>query len=209
MKDALARDSRIGSEAIRWDLSNLYECDEAWGADLTLADKLADEFATRYRHRIKDLSAPRLARALSEFEDLVERIGRAYTYAYLGWSTKTTSHEAGAALQRVREAYSRVNQKILFFELEWIALDDATAEELLKSPELRPQLHYLRVRRRLKEFVLSEAEEKILAEKSVTGRSAWNRFFDETLASTRFQLGDSTLTEQEVLAKLYDTERTT
>ncbi len=209
MKDVLVQDCRIGSETIKWDLADLFESVEAWETALTEADELADEFATRYRHRIKDLSAPDFAQALKEFEDLIEWIGRAYTYAYLGWSTATTSHEAGAALQRVREAYSRINQKILFFELEWIALDDPSAETLLRSPELQPQLHYLRVRRRLKKYVMSEAEEKILAEKSVTGRSAWNRFFDETLASTRFRLGDSTLTEQEVLAKLYDTDRTT
>src|SRR5699024_4831354 len=55
--------------------------------------------------------------------------------------------------------------------------------------------------------ILGEKEEQILSAKSVTGWSAWNRYFDETLGSARFKLDGEELTEQEVLSKLHDPDR--
>jgi oligoendopeptidase F len=34
---------------------------------------------------------------------------------------------------------------------------------------------------------LSEDAEKVMSAKSVTGRSAWTRYFDETLGAARFE----------------------
>jgi oligoendopeptidase F len=55
--------------------------------------------------------------------------------------------------------------------------------------------------------MLSEAEEQILMEKSVTGRSAWVRFFQQLMAAARFDYEGEQLTQSEILAKLHDTDR--
>ena len=55
--------------------------------------------------------------------------------------------------------------------------------------------------------MLSEPEEKILAEKSVTGREAWVRFFTELMGSARYTFDGQELTQSAVLAKLYDEDR--
>src|SRR5690606_22283130 len=62
--------------------------------------------------------------------------------------------------------------------------------------------HHLELLRMQKPHVLSEQEEKILMEKSNTGRSAWNRFFDETLGDMRLEVDGDALTQQQALAKL-------
>ena len=53
----------------------------------------------------------------------------------------------------------------------------------------------------------SEAEEKILAEKDVTGRAAWVRFFSELTGNLRYPYGGESLTQSAILAKLYQPDR--
>ena len=121
-------------------------------------------------------------RELGEIQDLV---GRAGNYASLRFSTDTADPARGALLQRVQERATPIETKLLFFELEWAALDDERAEELLATEGLDFCRHYLRTARRYRPHLLSEPEEKILAEKAVTGRSAWARLFEEQIAAHR------------------------
>src|SRR4029079_8703756 len=85
----------------------------------------------------------------------------------------------GALLQRVQEQETQIQTKLLFFELEWAALDDATVDELLAGEGLEFCAHHLRNVRRYREHLLSEPEEKILTEKALTGASAWTRLLEE------------------------------
>ena len=196
-----------GAETVHWDLTDLYPSREQLEQDLTSADSDADAFARSYRGRVAGLDAAGLAEALRSYEAIQDRLGRAFTYVYLNWSTDTGDAARGALMQRVREAYTQTAQKLIFFELEWAALDDAQAAPLLAAPELAGYTHYLELQRLHRDHLLTEPEEKILAEKDVTGAAAWNRFFDETLGASRFTLDGREVTEQEVLAKLYEPDR--
>ncbi len=198
---------QTGAEHVRWDLTDLYSDEDALRQDLKQALAEADAFAREYHGRIGSLNARGLAAALRRYEAILDRLGRAYTYAYLHWSTNTEDPARGALLQYVRERYTQATQQLLFLELEWAAIDPNRARRLLTTRALRPYRHYLELQQRLRPHLLSEPEEKILAEKRVTGRDAWSRFFDELLSSLRFELDGQRLTEQEVLARLYDSDR--
>src|SRR5262249_19165046 len=116
-----------------------------------------------------------------------------------------------ALVQRLDEWGSRIQNQVLFFELEVCALPEADFERLARDPALAPYLHYLRKERRLAAFRLSEPEEKILEEKANSGRRAFQRLFDETGATHTFpaRLSGETreLPEASVLALLYDPAR--
>ena len=197
-----------GAEEVRWDLTDLYADVDTLENDLAQADDDADAFADDYRDQVAQLDAEGLAAALARYEALQDRLGRCYTYAYLNWSTATNDEARGALLQRVREAYTRIAQKLIFFELEWSKADDDHADALLRDPHLERYRHYLELERLHRKYLLTEPEEKILAEKSITGASAWNRFFDEMMGAARFILDGEPLSQQEILAKLYDSDRT-
>src|SRR5690625_430847 len=197
-----------GAEEVRWDLTDLYADVDTLENDLAQADDDADAFADDYRDQVAQLDAEGLATALARYEALQDRLGRCYTYAYLNWSTATNDEARGALLQRVREAYTRIAQKLIFFELEWSKADDDHADALLRDPRLEQYRHYLELERLHRKYLLTEPEEKILAEKSITGASAWNRFFDEMMGAARFILDGEPLSQQEILAKLYDSDRT-
>ncbi|MSW84990.1 MAG: oligoendopeptidase, partial [Actinobacteria bacterium] len=77
---------------------------------------------------------------------------------------------------------------LVFFDLEWAQVDDARAQELLASDGLDLVRHHLRTVRQYRPHLLSEPEEKLLAEKSVTGRDAWSRLFSELTSALRVEL---------------------
>src|SRR5262249_3116903 len=97
------------------------------------------------------------------------------------------------------------------FDLEWIKLADRPAQALLARPELARYRHYLEQLRVRRPHILSEPEEKLLDEKTVTGRAAFVRLFDETVASLRFPFTHAgrtdLLTMQQINAKLYEPDR--
>ncbi len=127
-------------------------------------------------------------RELAEIEEIAARAG---TYAHLAFSVDTQSPANGALLQRVEEKGTAIETKLLFFHLEWAALDDAQAEELLATDGLDFARHHLATARRYRPHLLSEPEERILTEKQLSGRSAWTRLFEEQTAAITVELPEA------------------
>jgi len=168
-------------ESARWDLEPLVEGqgDEGAIALLDEAQSRAESFAERYRGKVLELDAGALAGALTELEEIGDRVGRAGTYASLAFSVDTQTPEVGALMQKVRERAAAIETELLFFELEWNEVDDESAAELLASDELDRWRHHLTNLRRYRPHQLSEPEERVLTETDVTGRSAFARLFTE------------------------------
>jgi oligoendopeptidase F len=198
-----------GAEEILWDLGDLYSGgdDPRLEKDLSESDRRAGSFAANYRGRIAELRPAELAKAIEEYEQILELSGKAGTFTYLNWSTNTEDPARGALLQRLQEHSSRLQQQLLFFELEWAHVEEDRADALLAEPALARYRFWLILTRRYRPHLRSEAEEKILAEKSVTGRSAWVRFFEEVHSGVRYPLDGQELPQQSILTKLYDPDR--
>jgi oligoendopeptidase F len=184
--------SVIDLQDVAWDLDPLVEGEGTAGADRMLAeaDERAAAFAERYAGRVKDLDGSELAAAMTELEEMSELVGRAGNYAHLRFSVDTIDPANGALVARVTEKATAVETKLLFFELEWAALDDDRAEELLAADGLDKTRHHLRTIRRYRPYLLSEPEEKIMTEKSVSGREAWSRLFSEQTSAIEVTLPD-------------------
>jgi oligoendopeptidase F len=198
-----------GAEEVRWNLGDLYSEDKDPGLDKDLSEssRLAESFAAEYRGRVAQLEAAELARLLEQYEQILELSGKAGTFAFLHWSTDTEDAARGALLQRLQEHSSRLHQQLLFFELEWAHLEDDRAEQVMSDPALAHYRFWLTLARRYRPHLRSEAEEKILSEKAVTGRNAWVRFFEEVHSGARYTLDGEQLPQQSVLTKLYDADR--
>jgi oligoendopeptidase F len=201
---------------VQWDLADLYfgVDDARLSADLDEALKRAQAFETTYRGQINIPGGPKpnqLLAALKELESILEQLDRPAVYASLVHAAKTDDPRHGALLAKTREARSATNKHLIFFDLEWVQLDDASARNVLESPALVRYRHYLEHKRAWRPHYLSEPEEKILEEKSVTGRAAFVRLFDETLATMTFPFEHAGKTEplalQQISARLYDADR--
>lgn len=196
-----------GAEQVRWDLTHLFTSETELDPYLEAGSRLAEVFASRYRGRVAELSPSELRAGIRDFELIQDHLDRAYTYVFLNWCTRSEEPAAGALLQRVREAYTRIAQELLFFELELSALPAADLERRWTSPELESYRHFIEMLGHRSRHLLTEPEERIVAEKSVTGSGAWTRFFDETMTAARFTLDGRSLTEQEALALLHEPDR--
>jgi oligoendopeptidase F len=182
--------SVIELQDVAWDLDPLVEGAGPEGADRMLAeaDERAAAFAERYAGRVKDLDGDELAAAMGELEQISDLVGRAGNYAHLRFSVDTIDPANGALVARVTEKGTAVETKLLFFELEWAALEDDRADELLQADGLETTRHYLRTVRRYRPHLLSEPEEKIMTEKAVSGRESWTRLFSELQSAIEVDL---------------------
>jgi oligoendopeptidase F len=177
-------------EQAAWDLDPLVDGEGEAGVERQLDEALAgaEAFAARYARKLADLDGAGLAQAMAELAAIHDSVSRAGTYAALRFSTDTADPSRGALLQRVQERGTSIETKLLFFDLEWAALSDADAQRLVAGEELDFARHHLENVRRYREHLLSEPEEKVLAEKSVTGSGAWARLFEELTSAIEVEL---------------------
>ncbi len=195
-------------DAVRWDLTDLLAGadDDPIGTLLDDAVERAAAFAERYRGALETIDGAGLAAAMSELAAIYDLVGRADAYATLDFSTDTTDPARGALLARVEERSTALATRLLFFELEWAALSDARADELLGYEGLDFCRHHLRTARRYRPHLLSEPEELILTEKTISGSAAWARLFGELTSSIEVAL-EETVTLDTALARLASPSR--
>jgi oligoendopeptidase F len=180
-----------------WDLEPLVGGEGEPGVESRLGDALdrSQAFAERYAGKLGELDSAGLGEAMAELAAIYELIGRAGSYAALRFYTDTATAANGALLQKVQERETQIATTLLFFELEWAALSDERAEELLAGEGLDFCGHYLRNARRYREHLLTEPEEKILTEKALTGAGAWSRLFEELTSAIEVELPEALAAE--------------
>jgi oligoendopeptidase F len=195
--------------ATEWDLSPLIDGGDEMAVDRMFDEAIAraSEFAGAHAGGVAELDAAGVARAMRELEAISDLVGRAGSYAALRFSTDTADPARGALLQRVQERSTEIETKLLFFDLEWAELDDDRAAELLSASELAFCRHHLRSLRRYRPHLLSESEEKLLAEKSISSSSAWGRLFSELCSALRVSLDGDELALDMALSRLQSPDR--
>ncbi len=198
----------LTAEGVVWDLQPLLPEPGEAGVDVLLgrADAIAQELAAA-RGRVSAFDAGELATFMTRLAELEDVVGRADNYAGLDFSVDTTDPARGALMQKVEERGTAIATTLLFFELEWAAVPDDRAEELLADVRLAFAAHHLRSARRYRPHLLSEPEEVVLTEKSVTGRSAWQRLFEEQVSAITVDLDGETVPLEAGLARLHSPDR--
>jgi oligoendopeptidase F len=200
-----------GAEEVAWDLSDLYEAidDPRIDADVAQAEADAASFRERYHGKIAELGAAELAAAVAEHERIESVVVRALTFAHLTFATNMADPARGALVARLGEKAAALETQLLFFGLEWAAAPDDAAEAVLADPALDAWRHHLRSLRKFRPYLLSEPEERIVTEKTVSGVTAWTRLYEEQLGALRVSLDGDELSLETAMAKLYDHDRDT
>ena len=198
-----------GAEEVAWDLSDLYSGgdDPRIEQDVEQTETAAAAFRERYYGRVAELSGADLREAIEERERIESTFTRAIYYAHLWFSTDMNDSPRGALVARLTEKGAAVDTQLLFFGLELAALEDEQADALLASGELESWRHWLKSVRKFRPYVLTEPEEKILTEKSVSGFAAWDRLYDELLGAIKVDLDGDEIGFEEAMAKLYSPDR--
>jgi len=181
-------------EQVTWNLDDLLageSTDDPRAAVTSLlekADGAAGAFAEEYEGKVAELGSDGLRLAMEKLASISDLAGRALNYAHLRFAADTADPANGALLQMGSEKATAIQTRLIFFELEWAALDDEQAEAMLSGEGLDFCEHYLRNERRYRDHLLSEPEERIMTELSLTGAGAWSRLFDELASAIRVEL---------------------
>ena len=179
-------------EMPEWNLGDLYpskDSDEL-KADIETATREARDLATDFQGKIIEAARDggRLADGVKRFEVLQDRLGRIASFAGLLYSADTSDPERSKFYGDCQEKLTDITSYILFFPLEINKIPDDVLEAALAHTELsryRPWFDDLRAE---KPYQLDDDLERLFHDKSVTGRGAWNRLFNETMTSLRFEV---------------------
>ena len=198
-----------------WDLSHLYPTMDGpeFKADLARAESACREFAKSHRGTLADVVArpdggQALYAILQAYEGVEDLLGRLMSFAGLVYSGETTDPQRAKFYGDTQERLTAASSDLLFFTLELNRIDDALLDGLMAKPPLSHYRPWLEDIRRDKPHQLDDKLEQLFHEKSVTGRGAWNRLFDETIASLRFQVRGEDLAIEPTLNKLQDPDGT-
>jgi len=198
-----------------WNLADLYPGMESkeYERDVGESSKDAAAFSQSYHGKLSSLADENpddLGKAIAEYERIEERIGRIMSYAMLIYTGDTTDGMRAKFFGDARERMTAASSHLLFFTLELNRIDDSALETAMgRSEALSYYQPWLTDLRKDRPHQLSDDMEQIFLEKSVTGSAAWNRLFDETMASMVFTVGGEEMSSEKVFNLLQDRERET
>ncbi|YBV96551.1 M3 family oligoendopeptidase [Phyllobacteriaceae bacterium JZ32] len=196
-----------------WNLGDLYPSMDApeLAADMEKASRDAIAFEDRWKGKLAAEAAKpnggELANAITAYEALEELMGRIFSYAGLLYSGDTSDPKRAKFYGDVQEKMTDASAHLIFFALELNHIEDDVLETAMKAnPAIghyRPWLVDLRMD---KPYQLEDRIEQLFHEKSVTGRGAWNRLFDETMTALRFTVDGEQLPLEPTLNLLQDAD---
>ncbi len=189
-----------------WDLSDLYpgRDSDALKKDLAAADAEAAGFHKSYFGKVGKLSGAALGKAVEKYEVIDERLSRIMSYAQLVHAGDVADPAIGRFYQTNQEAATAIASRLVFFTLELNRIPEAELTQKLKSPALARYAPWIRDVRVFRDHELGEEMERLLNEKRVAGRAAFNRLFDETMARLRFDVDGRKMTSEQTLHLLSD-----
>ncbi len=190
----------------QWDLSDLYPAIDSPELQSDLAAIAAEcaNFEEAYKGKLAGIldgadAGGQMATIVSRYEKIEDLLGRLYSYAGLVYSGDTTDPVRAKFYGDVQEKLTEASTHLLFFTLELNRLDDAKMEAALAAPEFGKYRPWIEDVRAEKPYQLEDRIEQLFHEKGVTGRGAWNRLFDETIAGLRFDVAGEILPLEQTL----------
>ncbi|MFQ5989592.1 MAG: M3 family oligoendopeptidase, partial [Candidatus Methylomirabilales bacterium] len=201
---------------VTWDLGDLFAAHDDPRIEQTKRsiEEQAEAFAKRYRGTIAIPGGPapsHLLEALRAIEAIEDAMSRVASYASLLYASDSLRPDYQDLQQRVEQWLTAVRNGLLFFDLEWLDLEESASARLIGDSLLAGYSHYLAHGRRYRPHKLSEPEERIVNEKDNTGRRAFGRLFTELTSALSFPIEqDGTvreLTLAETLSLLHRPDR--
>ncbi|MFX0013165.1 MAG: M3 family oligoendopeptidase [Promethearchaeota archaeon] len=174
-----------------WDLSFLFKSynDPNINEHVNKAHKIADELQ-KFRGKVKsgELSAKELLELFQQTEKAQTLISKPEGYGALLFYQETTNEDHKALYAKMEHHSVDITNKLLWITLELNELSEENVKKYLSDPILANYHHYIVVKRLNKPYLLSEPVEQVLLQKSLVGRDAWFKFFQEFTAAFEFEV---------------------
>ncbi len=194
----------------KWDLTPLFESDQAWQKAFLDLEKKIPEFE-KFRGTLGD--SPSALRKCLEFEVDFDKEGeRLGNYAFLRYSEDVRDQAAQAMVARFTHLSTKANEAASFIAPEIQAIPQETMDRFMKSPELAEFRFILEKLLRYRPHILSEAEERILAMQGEVAGTAEKVFDQLTDADLDFgyvtnEKGERVQLTQSSVGSLYESRK--
>jgi len=195
-----------------WDLSDLYASEDAaeLQADLTWLKQSCIDFSYDYEGKLAQLNADEMLKAVERYEAIDIIAGRIMSFAGLRYYQLTTDPERAKFMSDMQDKLTEHTTKLVFYGLEFNRLDEEALSKLLSQDtalaRYKPVFDRMRA---MKPYQLSDEMERFLHDQSVVGATAWNRLFDETIASLVFTIDGEDLPLEAATNELSEQDRDT
>jgi len=211
--ETTAADAKLG-DLPEWNLNDLYPAMDSPEvlADLAKAEAESRAFEEKYKGRLSELAAgdhAGLLGAVLAYEAIDDLMGKLGSYAGLVYAGDTTDPKRAKFYGDVSEKLTNASSHLLFFPLEINAIDDVVLDAALNFDALARYRPFFDDVRKERPHQLEPRVEQLFHEKYTTGRGAWNRLFDETIASLRFDVEGKELTLEPTLNLMQEPEEAT
>lgn len=193
-----------------WSLADLFPAPDSPELEAAIGrlKQMSADFAAQRDAFRSEISVETFLGLVKQFEEINELGSRVGSYASLLFSENTQNQAALGLMARTEQLGAELGNQTLFFSLWWKDLDEANAERLMSaSGDYR---YWLEEMRHFKPYTLSEAEEKIINIKDVTGASALRTIYSSITNRYTFRLNvdgqerDLTRGELMVFARHHD-----
>ncbi len=207
--DANATQKTEFGDLPNWDLSDLYADPDA----KTLADDMAwlegecRKFAQDYEGKLGDLDAKGMRTCIERNERISAVAGRIMSFAGLRYYQNTTDPARAKFMSDCQDRITAFTTPLVFFSLEFNAIEDADYEALFSDPSISRYKPYFDRVRAMKPYQLSDELERFLHDQSTVGSTAWNKLFDESIAGLEFTVDGETQGIEATLNLLSDHDR--
>ncbi len=162
----------------KWDLSQLFpgfDSPELQAAFDNVEEQVASFEGVRNK-LTPEMDAETFLEVVRASEATSRIVSRIFSYAYLQFAEDTQNQNAQTLIARTQQFAAEMQNRTMFFSLWWKEVDEQNAERLMNaSGDYR---YYLEEMRHFKPHTLTEAEEKIINIKDVTGMGALLPIYD-------------------------------
>ncbi len=202
-------------EIIKWDLSDFYTdiTDPQIEKDIEILENSAEIFYNSVKGMLEDpsLTPKQLLELYQKYEVILEKLFYFDTYSTLLYRINSLNDDVKSFFAKINEFKVKIQEKLLFFDLELNKISDTKFEQLINSPDLKNYNHALKFNRLKKPHQLSEKEEQIILMKDITGVTGFQNLYSEFKSSFLFDFeidGEiKKLTEAEVFSFMYQEDK--
>lgn len=205
----------MSNNIIEWDLSDFYGGinDSKIAGDIQEITTLVEAFNREVKGNLQDplLKSATLLEWYKKYENISEKGFYLQSYSNLIYSTNNLDDEIKAFQSKVEEFTIKIQEKLIFFNLELNEISDKKFNELITSPELAKYTNALKNNRLRKPHQLSEKEEQVILMKDITGASGFLKLYNELKSGFTYDFEVDgqikTLTEAELFSYLYQQDK--
>ncbi|QHA35887.1 oligoendopeptidase F [Rossellomorea marisflavi] len=162
-------------QELTWRLEDIFPSDEAWEKEYKEIQELSSR-AGEFKGTLGN-GADELYAAFAFQDEILERMGKVYTYSHMRYDQDTTNSHYQGMDDRAKSLYTKLGSAFAYLVPEVLSVDEEKIASFLEEkPELKVYAHALEEINLQRPHILTEKEESLLAQASEVFSSSSNTF---------------------------------